>query len=112
MTELMKMVRPKPEVKAVVFYSFGEGLEGGQYYDSHTIENASHPQTILAYEMNDKPLTIVHGAPLRLRVENQLGFKMVKWIKAIEFVESYKGVYEGFGGYNSDHEFFDTMADI
>jgi DMSO/TMAO reductase YedYZ molybdopterin-dependent catalytic subunit/thiosulfate reductase cytochrome b subunit len=112
MPELMKLVRPKPNARAVVFYSFGEGLEGGQYYDSHTIDNARHPQTLLAYEMNFKPLTDVHGAPLRLRVENQLGFKMVKWIKAIEFVADYKQVYQGEGGYNSDHEFFDTMADI
>jgi len=112
LAELMKLVRPKPNVSAVVFYSFGEGLEGGQYYDSHTIDNARHPQTLLAYEMNFKPLTDVHGAPLRLRVENQLGFKMVKWITAIEFVADLKHVYQGEGGYNSDHEFFDTMADI
>jgi methionine sulfoxide reductase catalytic subunit len=110
--ELMRIVRPKPNVKAVLFYSFGEGLEGGQYYDSHTIDNARHPQTLLAYEMNFMPLTEVHGAPLRLRVENQLGFKMVKWIKAIEFAADVKHVYQGEGGYNSDHEFFDTMADI
>lgn len=112
MAELMKIVRPKSNVKAVIFYSFGEGLEGGQYYDSHTIANASHSQTLLAYEMNFKPLNEVHGAPLRLRVENQLGFKMVKWIKAIEFVADFKQIYQGEGGYNSDHEFFDTMADI
>jgi DMSO/TMAO reductase YedYZ molybdopterin-dependent catalytic subunit len=112
MVELMKIVRPKPNVKAVIFYSFGEGLEGGQYYDSHTIENAGHPQTMLAYEMNFKPLNYAHGAPLRLRVENQLGFKMVKWLQAIEFAEDFKHVYKGEGGYNSDHEFFDTMADI
>lgn len=75
-------------------------------------DNARHPQTLLAYEMNFKPLTDVHGAPLRLRVENQLGFKMVKWIKSIEFVADFKHVDQGEGGYNSDHEFFDTMADI
>ena len=62
--ELMRIVRPKPNVKAVLFYSFGEGLEGGQYYDSHTIDNARHPQTLLAYEMNFMPLTEVHGAPV------------------------------------------------
>jgi methionine sulfoxide reductase catalytic subunit len=112
MNELMKLVRPSPNVKAVIFYSFGEGLQGGQYYDSHTMENVRRPQTLLAYEMNFEPLNEVHGAPLRLRVENQLGFKMVKWLKAIEFVESYRQVYGGEGGYNSDHEFFDTMADI
>jgi DMSO/TMAO reductase YedYZ molybdopterin-dependent catalytic subunit/thiosulfate reductase cytochrome b subunit len=112
MVELMKLVRPTAEVKAVIFYSFGEGLGGGQYYDSHTIENIGHQQTLLAYEMNSKPLADVYGAPLRLRVENQLGFKMVKWITAIEFVQSFKPVRKGEGGYNSDNEFFDTMADI
>jgi DMSO/TMAO reductase YedYZ molybdopterin-dependent catalytic subunit len=76
------------------------------------MENARHPQSLLAYEMNFQPLTLVHGAPLRLRIENQLGFKLVKWISAIEFVDSYRHIYEGHGGYNSDHEFFDTMADI
>jgi sulfoxide reductase catalytic subunit YedY len=112
MVELIKLVRPKPQVTAVIFYSFGEGLEGGQYYDSHTIQNARHPQTVLAYEMNFHPLSAVHGAPLRLRVENQLGFKMVKWITAIEFAADVRHTYEGEGGYNADHEFFDTMADI
>jgi methionine sulfoxide reductase catalytic subunit len=112
MVELMKLVRPTPDAKAVIFYSFGEGLGGGQYYDSHTIENVGHQQTLLAYEMNFKPLGDVYGAPLRLRVENQLGFKMVKWITAIEFVQTFKHVRKGEGGYNSDNEFFDTMADI
>ena len=71
-----------------------------------------HPQTLLAYNMNFKPLNDVHGAPVRLRVENQLGFKMVKWISAIEFAQNVKHVYKGEGGYNADNEFFDSMADI
>jgi DMSO/TMAO reductase YedYZ molybdopterin-dependent catalytic subunit/thiosulfate reductase cytochrome b subunit len=110
--ELIKRAQPLPKARFVIFYSFGEGLEGGPYYDSHTIENVSHPQSLLAYEMNFKPLSEVHGAPLRLRVENQLGFKMVKWITAIEFAENFRHVHKGEGGYNSDHEYFDTMADI
>jgi DMSO/TMAO reductase YedYZ molybdopterin-dependent catalytic subunit len=112
MGELIKLVRPKPEARAVIFYSFGEGGEGGQYYDSQPLETVLHPQTMLAYEMNFAPLTELHGAPLRLRVENQLGFKMVKWICAIEFVEDVKHIYMGEGGYNEDNEFFNSMADI
>jgi sulfoxide reductase catalytic subunit YedY len=112
MAEIMKLVRPMPNAKAVIFYSFSEGSEGGQYYDSHTIENIRHPQSLLAYEMNYEPLSDVHGAPLRLRVENQLGFKMVKWVCAIEFVEDFKHAYKGHGGYAEDNEFFDSMADI
>ena len=59
---------------------------GVRYYDNLSLKDALHPQTMLAYEMNYQPLKKLHGAPLRLRVENQLGFKMVKWIAAIEFV--------------------------
>jgi methionine sulfoxide reductase catalytic subunit len=110
--ELVELVRPKPGVQAVVFYSFGEGAEGGQFYDSLAMENALHPHTLLAYDMNDEPLTDLHGAPLRLRVENQLGFKMVKWIQAIEFVENVESINQGEGGYNEDHEYFGELANI
>ena len=110
--EIIKLVRPKLGVRAVVFYSFGEGGEGGQFYDSLSMQDAMRPQTILAYEMNFEPLIHLHGAPLRLRVENQLGFKMVKWIQSIEFVDSVKAIYQGEGGYNEDHEYFGELANI
>jgi len=110
--ELVELVRPKPGVQAVVFYSFGEGAEGGQFYDSLAMENALHPHTLLAYDMNDEPLTPLHGAPLRLRVENQLGFKMVKWIQAIAFDENVESINQGEGGYNEDHEYFGELANI
>jgi DMSO/TMAO reductase YedYZ molybdopterin-dependent catalytic subunit/thiosulfate reductase cytochrome b subunit len=110
--ELIKLVRPKPSARAVVFYSFGEGGEGGRFYDSLALANALHPQTLLAYEMNSAPLGALHGAPLRLRVENQLGFKMVKWIAAVEFVAGVASVGEGEGGYNEDHEYFGELANI
>ena len=118
MAELIKLVRPSPSAKAVVFYSFSEGVAfgtgaaDGQYYDSLSMQNAMNPQTLLAYEMNDQPLNHLHGAPLRLRVENQLGFKMVKWIQAIEFVEDVKSIYRGEGGYAEDHEYFGELANI
>jgi DMSO/TMAO reductase YedYZ molybdopterin-dependent catalytic subunit len=112
MVDLVTLVRPKANAHAAVFYSFGEGLEGGQYFDSHSIANLLHPQSLLAYEMNFKPLGELHGAPLRLRVENQLGFKMVKWIRSIEFVENMQRVGEGEGGYNEDHEYFGELANI
>jgi len=110
--ELVRVVRPTPCAKAVVFYSFGEGAEGGQFYGSLAIENALHPQTLLAYEMNGAPLSHLHGAPLRLRVENQLGFKMVKWVQGIEFVEDVRSINRGEGGYNEDHEYFGELASI
>jgi DMSO/TMAO reductase YedYZ molybdopterin-dependent catalytic subunit len=76
------------------------------------IEEAKHPQTILAYEMNGASLPINHGAPLRLRVETKLGFKMVKWLKTIELVEDYRTVGEGHGGYREDFEYYGTGAEI
>jgi DMSO/TMAO reductase YedYZ molybdopterin-dependent catalytic subunit/thiosulfate reductase cytochrome b subunit len=112
MSEIVKLAQPKPEACAVCFFSFGEGAEGGEFYDSLTMENACHPMTLLAYEMNYEPLRDLHGAPLRLRVENQLGFKMVKWIRAIEFVSDRKTIGEGEGGYNEDHEYFGELANI
>lgn len=112
MKTLIDLVRPKPEARTVVFYSFGEALYGGAYYDTQTIENALKPQCLLATHMNGQPLPEVYGAPLRLRVENQLGYKMVKWIERIEFVESEKSVGQGEGGKNEDDEYFDLLPNI
>ncbi len=78
-SELIEIVRPAPEAQWVMFYSFGAGAKGGdRYYDSHSIHDLRHPQSLLAYEMNGERLPMLHGRPLRLRVENQLGFKHVK----------------------------------
>jgi len=106
MSDLMAKVRPQPNARWVVFYSFAEGPDGGRYYDCHPIEAMDHELTILAYEMNDEPLTETHGAPVRLRNEVELGFKMVKWVQAIELVESFDHLGAGHGGYNEDYEFF------
>ena len=67
-----------------------EVLYAGPYYDTQSLENLLKPGCMLAYQMNGVPLAPVDGAPLRLRVENQLGYKMVKWIERIEFIESEK----------------------
>lgn len=106
MREICEQVRPTEDAKWVVFYSFSEGPEGGRYYDCHPIANMYHELTILAYEMNGEPLSETHGAPLRLRDEVELGFKQVKWIEAIEFVESFEHLGAGQGGYNEDQEFY------
>lgn len=104
--DILNLVKPKPEARYVVFYSFAEGADGGIYYDVHSIRNMRHKLTILAYEMNGETLNFLHGAPLRLRCENQLGFKMVKWIRAIELVSDFKHLGAGHGGYNEDHEYY------
>jgi DMSO/TMAO reductase YedYZ molybdopterin-dependent catalytic subunit len=76
--------------------------EGNHYYEVVDRYDAMHPQTILAYGMNDRALPIEHGAPLRLRVERQLGYKMAKYIQRIEFLATFKGLGQGKGGYWED----------
>jgi sulfoxide reductase catalytic subunit YedY len=112
-TDLIELVRPTPEAGWVMFYSFAAGGEGAErYYDSHSIKDLRHRQSLLAYEMNGERLPILHGRPLRLRVENQLGFKHVKWISEIEFVHDFRDRGAGQGGYNEDHEFFGYRDEI
>ena len=106
MRHILELARPAPQARYVVFYSLADGADGGRYCDVHQLFNMRHDLTILAYEMNGEPLTILHGAPLRLRCENELGFKMVKLITAIEFVEDFAHLGAGQGGYNEDHEFY------
>jgi DMSO/TMAO reductase YedYZ molybdopterin-dependent catalytic subunit len=106
MRHILELVRPAPDARYAVFYSLAEGSDVGRYYDVHRISNMCHELTILAYEMNGAPVSVLHGAPLRLRCENELGFKMVKWIAAIEFVHDFVDLGAGQGGYNEDHEFY------
>lgn len=114
MAEIVRLVRPKPQARFVVFYSFAHGPREGEglYYDCHKIEHMKHANTIIAYEMNGKRLPLLHGAPLRLRNELELGFKQVKWIQAIEFVDSFRALGSGEGGFNEDNEFFGFRAPI
>ncbi len=106
MQTIMDLVRPSPEARWVVFYSLGDGPDGGIYYDAHPIKEMGYHLSMLAYDMNGEPMSYGHGAPLRLRNEVQIGFKQVKWIKGVEFVADFTDIGGGFGGYNEDHEFF------
>ncbi len=112
MHALIQLVRPKPEAKTAAFFSFGEALYGGSYYDTQSLDNLLKAECLLASHMNGQPLNAVYGAPLRLRVENQLGYKMVKWIERIEFVSSEKLLGAGEGGKNEDDEYFDLLPNI
>ena len=112
MRHILDLVKPTANARYVVFYSLADGADGGRYYDVHSLANMRHELTILAYEMNGAPVSVLHGAPLRLRCENELGFKMVKWIAAIEFVHDYADLGAGQGGYNEDHEFYGFRTPI
>jgi DMSO/TMAO reductase YedYZ molybdopterin-dependent catalytic subunit len=100
--ELMNRVQPMPAAKYVVFHCMDTDSDGTNYYESIDLIDAVHPQTILAYELNDRPVPIDNGAPLRLRIENQLGYKHAKYIRALEFVASLEEIGQGKGGYWED----------
>jgi DMSO/TMAO reductase YedYZ molybdopterin-dependent catalytic subunit len=102
LTQIVSRVRPKPEAKYVVFYCMDTDSNGNHYYESIDLYDATHPQTILAYEMNRQPLPVEYGAPIRLRVETQLGYKMAKYIERVEFVSSLSPIMKGRGGYWED----------
>ncbi len=106
----------QPEARFVMFYCFdtlNQALLGRvNYYESIDLIDAYHPQTILAYEMNDQTLPVRFGAPLRLRVERQLGYKMPKYIRAIEVVSSFADIGGGHGGYYEDGPGYEWYAGI
>jgi DMSO/TMAO reductase YedYZ molybdopterin-dependent catalytic subunit len=96
----------KKDARYLVFHC-GDTLEqtldgSGQYYESIDLIDAYHPQTILAYAMNDRVLPVAHGAPLRLRVERQLGYKQAKYIMRLEAVEDFSHISRGNGGFWED----------
>jgi DMSO/TMAO reductase YedYZ molybdopterin-dependent catalytic subunit len=106
LSSVLEQARLKPSARYIVFHC-ADSLEvtpdgSGQYYESIDLVDATHPQTILAYDMNDQPLTVRHGAPLRLRVERQLGYKMAKYVMRVEAVENFRDIARGKGGYWED----------
>src|SRR4029077_21120163 len=102
LTEIIQRAQPTPAAKYVVFHCMDTDDSGANYYESIDFRDAVHPQTILAYEMNDRALPVDHGAPLRLRVETQLGYKHAKYIRKIEFVATYDKIASGKRGYGED----------
>ncbi|HET9159801.1 MAG TPA: molybdopterin-dependent oxidoreductase [Caulobacteraceae bacterium] len=105
---LLEKARLKPQAKYIVFHCLDTLAPGaadntqGRYYESIDLIDAFHPQTILAYQMNGQPLPIPHGAPVRLRVERQLGYKHAKYVGRIEAVADLKGIGGGQGGFWED----------
>ena len=96
----------KSDVRFIVFHcadNLGHTEDAsGRYYESIDLMDAYHPQTLLAYEMNDQPLPVAHGAPLRLRVERQLGYKQAKYVMRVEAVADFAQIGRGKGGFWED----------
>ena len=105
LAQVMQIVRPQPKARYVVFHcadTYGGGAGPTPYYESIAMLDALHPQTLLAYGLNGQDLPVTNGAPLRLRVERQLGYKHAKYITRLELVESFANIGGGNGGYWED----------
>jgi DMSO/TMAO reductase YedYZ molybdopterin-dependent catalytic subunit len=98
---LIDMAGLRPEARHIVLHC-ADTLGGAKYYETLDVFDAHHPQTILAYAMNGAPLTVPHGAPLRLRAERYLGYKQAKYIMRLEAVDSFAHIAGGRGGYWED----------
>lgn len=105
----------RPEARYVVFHCM-DTIDRDQsgdvkYYGSIDLVDARHPQTILAYGLNGRPLPVENGAPLRARVERQLGYKMPKYLRRLELVSSFATIRGGHGGFWEDYG-YDWYAGI
>ncbi|EPC00988.1 molybdopterin-binding protein [Litchfieldella anticariensis FP35 = DSM 16096] len=100
--DLLAQVGVRDEARFVVFHCADRYHGTDPYYESLDMLEAYHPQTLLAYDLNGTDLPIANGAPLRLRAERQLGYKMAKYVMRVELVESFAHLGRGRGGYWED----------
>lgn len=98
---LLERAGPLPSARFVVFHC-ADDLNGARYYESLDLQEACHPQTLLAYDLNGGPVPVANGAPLRLRAERQLGYKMAKYVMRLELVASFDHIHRGNGSYWAD----------
>lgn len=110
LSDLLVRAGVKAPARYVMFFCYdkrnsadGVGGVAEPYYESIDLREAAHPETILAYGMNGNTLPIPFGAPLRLRLGRQLGYKMAKYLRRIELVESFREIEGGHGGFYEDH---------
>ena len=101
LSEILAMAGLREGAKFIVFRC-ADDFRGVPYYESCDLDDAMHPQTLIAHDLNGEPLPVKNGAPLRLRIERQLGYKHAKYLTAIEAVPSLDGIGEGGGGYWED----------
>jgi len=101
MAAVMALAGLKPAARHIVLHC-ADTLDGAKYYETLDVVDVFHPQTILAYAMNGAPLTVPHGAPLRLRAEHYLGYKQAKYIMRLEAVDRFDHIAGGQGGYWED----------
>ena len=111
LSAVLALAGVRPEARFAVFRC-ADALRHGDYYESCDMDDAMHPQTILAHSLNGEALPERNGAPLRLRIERQLGYKHAKYLTGIELVASLDGIGLGKGGYWEDHNGYQWYAGI
>ena len=107
---VLALAKPKEDARYIVVRcadpmtdTDGDGVNDSNfYYESLDMVEATHPQTLLAYNLNGQPLPIANGAPVRIRAERQLGYKQPKYVTAIELVDDFSKIAGGKGGYWED----------
>jgi DMSO/TMAO reductase YedYZ molybdopterin-dependent catalytic subunit len=102
LSDVIAKASPRGDARYVVFHCMDSDDQGQPYYESLDLHQAMHPQALLAMRLNEVALDADHGAPVRLRVPTQLGYKSAKWVSRIEVVGSYANIYAGGGGYWED----------
>jgi DMSO/TMAO reductase YedYZ molybdopterin-dependent catalytic subunit len=100
----------RQDARYIVFHCADQMGNGALYYESIDLIDAFHPQTILAWGLNDQILPVGNGAPLRLRVERQLGYKHAKYVERIEAVAGLSHIGGGKGGYWEDGAGYEWYA--
>jgi DMSO/TMAO reductase YedYZ molybdopterin-dependent catalytic subunit len=108
---LLRLAGIRDGARYIVFHC-ADRFGSRPYYESIDLVDAFHPQTILAWAMNDRLLSVGHGAPVRLRVERQLGYKHAKYVMRIEAVASLEEIGGGRGGYWEDSNGYEWYAGI
>ncbi|MEJ7928046.1 molybdopterin-dependent oxidoreductase [Sphingobium sp. AN641] len=109
---VLRAARLRDRARYIVFRCADDMGGGRFYYESIDLIDAFHPQTILAFALNDRALSVANGAPLRLRVERQLGYKHAKYLMEIHAVDTLAGIGQGKGGFWEDHAGYDWYAGI
>ena len=108
---LLEQAGLSTRARYVVFHC-ADSFGANPYYESVDLIDAFHPQTILAWSLNGARLPVPNGAPLRLRVERQLGYKHAKYVTRVEATDSLAKFYGGKGGYWEDQVDYDWYAGI
>lgn len=112
LASLLHATKMRDTARYLVFHCADFGGGTTPYYESIDLVDAFHPQTILAFALNDRPLPVQNGAPLRLRVERQLGYKQAKYLMRIEAVSDLSTIFGGKGGYWEDVAGYQWYAGI